>query len=78
MPLLVRPAPYSLFRKKVIEHIAKFPVVQSHYSREQNPKRKYLPENRMWLMYLAEKEPEQVELIKAKQKCTAEVKKNGQ
>ena len=65
-------------RKKVIEHIAKFHVVQSHYSREQNPKRKYLPENlsvrRMWLMYLAENEPEQVELIKAKQKCTAEVK----
>ena len=65
-------------RQKIRDHIKRFPVIKSHYSREENPHKSYLPENlsvrRMWLMYLIENEPEQIDIIKSRQKCTAEVK----
>ena len=68
----------SALRQKVRQHIASFPQQQSHYSRHQNAQRTYLPENlsvrRMWLLYLIENEPVQIDNIKQKRKCTAEVK----
>lgn len=65
-------------RQKVRKHIASFPLQQSHYSRHQNPNRAYLPENlsvrRMWLLYVIENEGQQINNMKQKRKCTAQVK----
>ena len=65
-------------RKKVRDHINSFPKRQSHYSREQNPNRYYIQENlnvhRMWLLYLAKNEPNELHKMQNKRAACPTVK----
>ncbi|MES9884547.1 MAG: hypothetical protein ABW185_27190, partial [Sedimenticola sp.] len=65
-------------KEQIREHISSFPKRTSHYSRNDNPNIHYLHENlnvrRMWLLYLVKHEPEHIEQIRRREKCTAKVR----